>query len=384
MGPVGEIRIVPDLDTFTPMPYASNRAVMLADLVKLDRTPWEACPRTFLKRMVKRGEDRGIRIMAAFEPEWSLARKDGDGFVPCDESLALSTLGATVAQPVIDEIVPALEAQGMQVELYHPELGHGQQELTIGFARALRAADNHILYRDTVRSVAWQHGFYASFAPKPFPDQSGNGCHIHISAWDSSGERNLFHGPGDRYLLSREAYSFIGGVLEHMSGLVALTCPTVNSYRRLSPNSWSSAFSCYGPDNREAAIRIPSPLWGSEMRSVNLELKPADSSSNPYIALGGLIASGLDGMERDLSPPDGQLVEVDPSTLSPQELDRRGIARLPSNLGESIEALEGDRLLMDALGPTLAGSYLAVRRADWELFSSHDEAYEIKHHFYKY
>ena len=384
MGPVGEVRLVPDPDTFNILPYAPKRAAMLADLVKLDRRPWEACPRSFLKRMVKRAEDQGIRAMAAFEPEWTLAMKEGDSFVPCDESLCFSSIGMSAPLDVIDDIAAALEAQGMHVELYHPELGHGQQELSIRFSDALRAADNHILYRDTVRNVAWKHGFYASFAPKPFPDQAGNGCHIHFSAWDAGGESNLFYDPYAPGLLSQRANSFVGGLLDHLPGLVALTCPSVNSYRRLGPGSWSSAFACYGADNREAAVRIPSPFWGNEMTSLNLELKPSDSSCNPYIALGGLIAAGLDGIEKGLSPQKGQQIDVDPSTLSPEELESRGIRRLPSNLGEAIEALENDPVLMEALSPVLAHSYLAVRRGDWELFSANDEAFELKHHFYKY
>jgi glutamine synthetase len=277
-----------------------------------------------------------------------------------------------------------LEAQGLRVEQYYPELGHGQQELSIRHADALTAADNHVLYRETVRNVAWQRGFYASFAPKPFADQAGNGCHIHFSAWDASGQRNLFYDPEDNYNLSQTAYNFIGGVLEHLPALVALTCPSVNSYRRLRPNSWSSAFTCYGPDNREAALRIPSLFWDDEEASVNLELKPSDSSANPYIALGGLMAAGLNGIDKGLVPKEGQLVDVDPATLSPDELASRGIRRLPANLGEAIEALENDPVLLDALGPGLAWPYLAIRRADFELFSRHDEAFELRHHFYKY
>ena len=166
--------------------------------------------------------------------------------------------------------------------------------------------------------------------------------------------------------------------------MVALTCPSVNSYRRLTPGSWSSAFVCFGPDNREAAVRVPSLFWGDEMASSNLELKPSDSSANPYIALGGLIAAGLDGVERALCPGDGLLVDVDPATLTADELESRGIRRLPTNLAEAIDSLENDRVLMDALTPSLASSYLATRRADWELFSSEDTAFELKHHFYKY
>jgi glutamine synthetase len=384
MGPVGEVRLVPDLDTFTLLPYAPKRAAMLADLVRLDRRPWEACPRSFLKRVVEKAADRGLRIKAAFEPEWTLAKKEGEAYIPCDQSLCFSSVGMTAAMKVIDDIIAALGAQGMVVEQYYPELGHGQQELSIRFDDTLRAADNHVLYRETVRHVAWPHGFYASFAPKPFSNQAGNGCHIHCSAWDESGERNLFFDSQDPYKLSKTAYQFIAGVLQHLPGLVALTCPSVNSYRRLSPRSWSSAFVCYGPDNREAAIRIPSLFWGDEMGSVNLELKPSDSSANPYIALGGLIAVGLEGIEKELRPKEDQLVKMDPSGLSPKELERRGIGRLPANLKEAIEALESDPVLLEAMGPLLAHSYLAIRRGNWELFSRNDVNFELKHHFYKY
>ncbi|MFQ6030612.1 MAG: glutamine synthetase family protein [Dehalococcoidia bacterium] len=383
-GPVGEIRLVPDPSTFTVLPYAPKRAVMLADMVGLDHQPWGACPRNFLKRMVERAAALGLRVQAAFEPEWTLAKKEGDSFVPCDESLCFSSIGATTSLPVIDDIVAALEAQGLQVEQYYPELGHGQQELSIRFADALRAADNHIIYRETVRNVAWQHGLYASFAPKPLSDQAGNGCHLHFSVWDAAGKRNLFYEPQDTNSLSQTAYHFMAGVLEHLPGLVALTCPSVNSYRRLRPNSWSSAFVCYGPDNREAALRIPSLFWEDEEASVNLELKPSDSSANPYIALGGLIASGLDGVQRALQPKEGQLVDVDPATLTAEELADRSIHRLPADLGEAIQALEQDPMLLEALGSGLCSAYLAIRRADWQLFSSKDEAFELKHHFYKY
>lgn len=384
MGATGEVRIVPDLDTFSLTPYATKRAYMIADLVKLDRQPWEACTRNFLKHMLKKAEDQGIRVMAAFEPEWSLAIKEGDSYVPYDQSLCFSTLGMTTTLDVIDEIVTALEDQGIEVELYHPELGQGQQEISIRFADGLRAADNQVIYRDTVRSVAWKHGIYASFAPKPFPNQAGNGCHIHFSAWDTAGERNMFYDAGDSYSLSETAYSFMAGVLNHLPGLMAMTAPSVNSYRRLVPSSWSSAYVCYGQDNREAAIRVPSRFWGNEMASTNLELKVSDSSCNPYIALGGLIAAGLNGIENGLAPIEGQRVEVDPGTLSPEERESRGIHRLPANLGEAAHALSQDTVLTDALGPMLADSYLSVRRSEWELFSNNDEAFELKHHFYKY
>ena len=384
MGPAGEFRLIPDPDTFTVLPYAPSRALMLSDLIGRSRKPWEACPRTFLKRMIAKSESMGLAFQAAMEPEWYLAIQDGDQFVPCDESLDNSSVGMTFAQDVVDEIIRALESQGIGIEQYHTELGHGQHELSIRHASALRAADNHLIYRETVRNVAYRHGMYASFAPKPFPDQAGNGNHIHLSAWDTDEQRNLFFDADDEQNLSELAYNFIGGVMEHLPGLVALTCPSMNSYRRLSPGSWSTAFTCYGPDNREAALRIPSNFWGAEMASTNLEFRPSDSSANPYIALGGLIAAGIDGIERRLLPKKSQFIDVDPTLVDKEDLAERGIHRLPTSLLEATRALECDTLLTDALGSVLAGSYIAIRKADWEIFSVKDDEFEIRNHFYKF
>ena len=265
MGPAGEFRLIPDPDTFTLLPYAPKRALILSDLITMTREPWEACPRDFLKRMLARAEEMGLVFRVAMEPEWYLTIKCGEEFVPYDKSLDNSSVGMTFVQDVIDDIIEALEAQGIGIEQYHTEVGHAQQELSISHVPALRAADNHLIYRETVRNVAYQHGLYASFAPKPFSDQAGNGNHIHFSAWDADEQTNLLYDADDEYSLSQLAYHFIGGVLEHLPGLVALTCPSMNSYRRLSPGSWSTAYVCYGPDNREAAVRIPSNYWGSEM-----------------------------------------------------------------------------------------------------------------------
>jgi len=252
----------------------------------------------------------------------------------------------------------------------------------VRFADALRAADNQITVRETARGVALRHGLLASFAPKPFPDQAGNGSHIHFSLWRVSDGKNHFHDPKGRYGLSGAGDAFIGGVLTHLPALVALTAPSVNSYRRLQPRFWSSAYTAWGPDNREAAIRVPSKRRGLEMESTNLELKPCDPSNNPYLALGGLLAAGLDGIARKLDP--GEPALVDPDTLSEAERKRRDIRRLPGSLADALDALEQDEVLRDALGATLAREYLAVKRSEVRGFRDKDVAFEIEHHFYKY
>jgi glutamine synthetase len=381
LGPVGEVRILADPATFTPLPYAPGSAAMLSDLVHPDGEPWAACPRTFLKQAIAELADAGYVLLAAFEPEFTLGRRTPtehgpDRLVPIDDSLCYSATGFHAAHDFAIELLHALEAQGMRVEHYYPELGHGQQEVSIRPALALRAADNHVLYRETVLAVAMRRGLWASLAPKPIPDQPGNGCHLHLSLW--SGDRNVFHDPAGAYGLSNEGRWFIGGLLAHLPALTALTSGTVNGFRRLTPQSWAGAYACYGMDNREAAVRICSPMRDVPEETTNLELKPSDSGANPYLSLGAVIHAGLDGIRSKTEP--GAAVDADPATLPEDERP----PRLPSSLGEALDALEADDLLMTALGPLRSAAYLAVKRADVEAFAGRDADYECFHHFTKF
>jgi glutamine synthetase len=382
MGPVGEIRLLPDLESFSLLPYAPHSAAMSCDMLTGDRMPWGGCPRSFLKRMRERTAALGYSLHASLEAEFSLARRDDAGrYTPFDETLCFSSIAMTQAAPFAGALVAALEAQGITVEQYYPELGHGQHEVSIRHTEVLRAADNHIKLRETIRGVAFEYGLYASLAPKPFPDQAGNGAHIHFSLWDESG-RNVFYDRAAPDGLSRIGRQFIAGVLDHLPALVALTCPSVNSYKRLQPQSWSSAFTAWGHDNREAAVRVASPFWSDVEGSTNLELKAADSSCNPYIALGGLLAAGLDGIARELDP--AASTEADPASLSDAERAARDIRRLPASLDQALDNLAADAILIDALGDLLGRSYMAVRRSEAAAYAAMDEQAQFTGHFYKY
>jgi glutamine synthetase len=378
MGPVGEVRIKPDPDTFVTLPYAPGAAAMLADQVNPDGSPWDGCARTFLKQAIAELAREGYELQASFEPEFTLGRHEGASFTPIDESLCYSATGFHLAHDYTIDLVDALIKQGLEVEHYYPELGHGQQEVPIRHASALSAADNHVLLRETVRAVAIRHGLWASFAPKPLPEQAGNGAHLHASLWADGA--NAFADPGGQYGLSTVGYHFLAGVLAHLPGLVALTCGTVNSYRRLAPQTWSGAFVGYGPDNREAALRICSPI--GSLGSVNLELKPVDSTGNPYLALGAFIYAGIDGIRRSLSPGDPLL--VDPAVLDSAERKRLSAARLPASLRAALDALEADSFLMSVLGPLRSTAYLAVKRSEVEHFRNNDVAHECRQHWLKF
>jgi glutamine synthetase len=378
MGPVGEVRLKPDPDTYVALPYAPGAAAMLADQVNPDGSPWDGCARTFLKQAVAELAGEGYELQASFEPEFSLGRHEGASLVPIDESLCYSATGFHLAHDYTIDLVDALIKQGLEVEHYYPELGHGQQEVPIRHALALRAADNHVLLRETVRAIAIRHGLWASFAPKPLPEQAGNGAHLHASLWADGA--NAFADPAGAYGLSGLGYHFLAGVLAHLPGLIALTCGTVNSYRRLAPQMWSGAFACYGPDNREAALRICSPI--GSLGSVNLELKPVDSTGNPYLALGAFIYAGIDGIRRSLSP--GEPLLVDPAVLDSAERMRLSVVRLPASLGAALDALEADSFLMSALGPLRSTAYLAVKRSEVEHFRGGDVEHELRQHWMKF
>ena len=382
MGPVGEVRLVPDPETFRVLPYAPRTGGMLVDHVALDGAPAPVCQRSFLKRMEGRLAERGARLEVAFENEFSLATVVEGRYAPIDDGLCFSTISAAAAQEFVDELVDALDVQGIPLEQYYSELGHGQHEISTGHAPALRAADEQLLVRETLRGVAARHGMVASLAPKPWPDNAGNGCHIHFSLWEADGSRNRFHDPGSADGLSAEARAFVAGVLEHLPGLCGLSAPSFNSYRRIVPQFWAGAFVCWGHDNREAPVRVPSLFSGMEEASTNVELKSADASANPYLAVGGLIAAGLDGLERGLEPPEP--VEVDPVTIEEGERRARGIVPLPATQAEALDALAADEVLTGTLGPVLAESYLAVRRSEWDAYSAGDEAFEQQGHFLKY
>jgi glutamine synthetase len=381
-GPVGEIRLVPDLDTFVVLPYAPRSGQMIANMVELDHQPWALDPRAFLQRMVAAAAAKGLSFDAAFENEFFLAYRRDDGFVPVDRSLCFSAIGMESTEPVIQDIIAALTDQGLTVELSHPELGWGQQELSIRHSPALVAADNQITYRQTVRAVAAQHGMVATLAPKPWADQAGSGAHLHWSIWDPDHTVNKLADAAAPAGLSTLARQAIAGVLVHLPALLAMTTPSVNSFRRLQPHFWSSAYTAWGLENREAAVRVPTRYWDDEEASTNLELKASDASANPFIALGGVIAAALDGIDRGLDP--GEPVNEDPGNLSDDERERRGIRRFPLTAQEALDELEQDAVLTSALGEGLATEYLKVRRAEAAAYAEHDEAFELDQHFFKY
>jgi glutamine synthetase len=371
----GELRCVPDLSTFSVLPYAEKQGVVICDFKTIDHEESELCSRTVLKNVLRNSP---YRVSASFENEYYYAFKNDDGsYSPFDRSLCFATPGMQATEKIILETVAALDKQGIRVEKYYPELGPGQQELVIRYADALRAADNQILLRETVRAVAAKHGVIATFMPKPFQGCAGSGCHLHVSLWNDN--VNLFYDRNGKHTLSDTALYFIGGILDHIAPLCAFTASTVSSYKRLVPQNWASAYTCYGLDNREAAVRICSGQKGNEAKSTNLEFKPTDGACNPYLALAALLSAGFDGIKRKLDP--GDAVMIDPYEYSEQERKAQNIERLPSNLNEAIIALENDQFFSEQLGETIVREYIALKKYQWHEYHNQITTWEANSYF---
>ena len=362
---VGEVRMKPDWGTLTNVPYSKGHARVLIDMYEENGEPSGLCPRLFLKRMMDEAAKEGIYVKAGFENEFILLQRTTDGSVkPVDDTVYCSTLSMDINCDVMTDILDALVQQGIDVELYHPEAANGQQEISIKYSDVLTAADQQVIVRETVKAVALKHNIVATFLPTVFLEQAGSGTHIHFSLHTKDG-KNIVPSETKPDEISETTGHFIAGMLEHLSGLMALSCPTTNSLRRIAPCRWSGAFKLWGYGNREAAIRVPSNAC--KPNPTHFELKTSDACGNPYFVLGAAIAAGMDGIKRKLPiPPPYQ---DDPGVLSEEELKKKNIVRLPHTLDLTIKALEEDKVLTDALGPRLAKVILAVRRSENKVMS---------------
>jgi len=362
LGPVGEVRLMPDWSTLTILPFAEGHAQVLSDMI-ISKTGqvWAHCPRGFLKRQIGRLEKLDLMLKAVFENEFFLLRRNAAGALePADNTVFCATGSMNLHRALIIDLADALIAQGLEVEGYYPESGPGQQEVNIRYAEAMRAADRQIVYRETVRGEATRHGLIASFLPKIFEDKAGSGCHLNFSLWRD--EQNISGDPQQATAISSEAGAFIAGVLDHLPALCALTIPSKTSYRRIQPHFWAGAFRAWGHQNREAAVRVCKNKQGT--RASRFEYKTMDATANPYIALGAIMAAGLDGLSRNLELPEE--VTVDPALISVEQRSAERIDLLPQNLGEALDALRKDNVLLEAMGAELARSYMAVRQHEWD------------------
>jgi glutamine synthetase len=364
-GPGGDLRLVPDLDRITALAAQPGWAWAPVDRYTQDGQVYASCQRSFARRMTSQGRRHGLELRMSFEVEWAVGTEDGGRFRPACTGPAYGMTRVIELSDYGREVVGALERQGVTVEQFHPEYAAGQLEISVAAADPVAAADDSVLVRQTIRAVSARHGFQASFAPAVVAGTVGNGGHVHLSVWRDG--RNLLAGGPGPYGLTGDGEAFAGGILAELPALVAVGAPSVASYLRLVPSHWAGAFQCWGRENREAALRLVTGSAGEQDIRANLEIKCFDLSANPYLAAGALIAAGLGGMRSGARLP--AEIEGDPVGLTAEELADRGIRRLPRTLPEAADGLEHSPALSQAMGEPLFEAFLAVRRAEAELFA---------------
>jgi glutamine synthetase len=364
---------MPDPSTLTILPWRPNVARFACD-VTVEGEEWPYCPRTILRRAVARAADLGYELRIGAELEYFLLRRADDG------SLELADPLDTLDQPCYDmraltrnldfvsEVSQAITGLGWDNYATDHEDANGQFEQNFQYADALTTCDRAIFFRYMVESLAQQRGLIATFMPKPFAHLTGNGCHFHISLW-KDGENVFECSPSDdpRGLgLSQMAYNFIGGLKAHAKAYIAVTAPTVNSYKRLvvgAPTSgatWAPAYISYGYNNRTQMLRVPAPG--------RVEDRTVDGSCNPYLAATAMLAAGLDGIERGLDA--GEPNSSNLYTLDAAQREAQGIDVLPANLLDATRELERCDVLRRALGSVRDGDYIdyfiEVKRREWQ------------------
>ncbi|OIJ99984.1 glutamine synthetase [Streptomyces sp. MUSC 14] len=371
--PDGDLRLYPDLDQLVVLAGQPGWAWAPVDRITQEGARHPGCTRTFLRRIVADAAERhGLTFRAAIEVEWSLGLDSAPAgeFVPAVSGPAYGAIRQVELSDCTADLLAAFEAQDVPVDQLHPEYAPGQFEISVGAVDPVAAADRSVLVRQTIRAVAARHGLRVSFAPAVSVEGVGNGGHLHLSCW--RGGVNLHAGGEGRYGMTPEAESFTAGILARLPALTAVTAPSPASHLRLKPAQWAGVFTAWGRETREAALRVVTGTAGRREQDANLEVKPVDLAANPYLALGCVIAAGLDGLAGARTLPEE--ITGDPARYGPDEAAALGVHRLPRSLPESVREFRADAVLRSALGPVLADAVSAVRLGEAAAAEGLDDA----------
>ena len=374
-----EVGTMPDPDSATVLPWNSEIVWFASDLHLLGN-PFEACCRNILKNTLKQAADMGYGFNLGIETEFFIFKETESGFAPVSDRDTLSK--AAYALPtvldnykILDTIVSAMNGLGWDVYSFDHEDAQGQFETDFTYCDALKMADRLTFFRFMVKELAREQGYFASFMPKPYANQTGSGAHYNMSLADKETGQNLFADASDACGLSKLGYQFIAGVLKHAKAIVAVTCPTVNSYKRLvrkgsmSGFTWAPVYVCYGNNNRTNMLRIP-------MGGGRVECRAADISTNLYLGAAMILAAGLEGIREGLDP--GKPHTENMYTYSLDELQVMGIDTLPKTLGDAIAAFAADPLSKTVMGPLMYKAYVDYKTQEWEAYHCHVSDWEIQ------
>lgn len=369
----GDMVAHPDPESLVPAAWDDGVGLVFSDLSHVSGDDQPLCTRSLLRRTVDRCEEMGYTPALGVEPEFSLLAPTESETVPFNGRTSYDLGALDSASALVGDWIESMEAAGYTVIGVHQESQPGQYEVNLEYSDPVTMADGVVLFRHMLTAVTRQHGYEATMMPRPHSREDANGMHFHLSLWDAAGEENLFAGT-HRHLdfptgqrpegagLSEQALHFVGGIVDHLHALTAICNPTVNSYKRLVPGLWAPCNTAWGPDNRSVNLRIP-PELGTATR---VEFRSPDSAVNPYLAIAATLAAGLDGLQRELEPPE-------PTVGNAYE---EGHERLPRTLHAALDHLERDDVLRDALGETLVDQYVKIKREEFDRYQQHVSDWE--------
>ena len=379
-----DMYLYPDLDTFEIFPWRPQQgkvARLICDVYRPNGESFEGDPRQVLRRVMEEAAQMGYHVMVSPECEFFLFPTDEEGTPSLDSHEKAGYFDVSpldLSENVRRDVILNLEEMEIGVMASHHEKSPFQHEIDLERQEALDTADHIMTFKMATRTIARRHGYHATFMPKPRAGVNGSGMHLHILLVDEHG-KNVFEDVADPRGLSQEAYYFMGGILSHMKGLSLLTNPLVNSYKRLIPGYDAPVYLAWSANaNRSAMLRIPS---GRGM-DTSIELRSPDSAMNPYLAIAGCLAAGLDGIKNRKSCPDP--VEKNLFHMTDQEKSKLGVEKLPETLGEAIAAFEQDIFVHQVLGDHIYEKYLQAKKREWKEFRADVTDWEVQEYLYKY
>jgi len=369
-----DMYLKPDPNTFAIIPWGEERtARFICDIYGPDHKPSSVDPRGVLKFNLARLAKKNMEFKTGAELEFYLLQRDGNEILTLPhDRVSYFDLGGDLALRIRKEMCQKLAAFGIKVEAGHHEVGKSQHEIDLIYTDALWLADNILTARMVIKRIAEEHNLYATFMPKPLFGAPGNGMHIHQSIFKD--EKNLFADTNDEYGLSDLAYNYLAGLLKHVKEILAVVSPLVNSYKRLVSGFEAPVYICWGRMNRSALIRVPQ-ISRNKLGSTRLELRCADPSTNPYLALALILSAGVEGIEKKLKSP--KSVEENVYKIELVDLKKMGIELLPRSLWEALQHYRNSKLIRETLGETLFEKYYEIKLKEWDEYAIQVSKWEI-------
>lgn len=373
--------LYPDPDTFRILPWSDQGRVarLICDVYTTKGTPFAGCPRYTLRRVLERARAMGYDFYVGPELEFFLFHTDEAGKATTrtfDEGGYFDISPVDQGEIARREMCILLEEMGFEIEASHHEVARGQHEIDFRYDEALTTADNVITFKEVVKTTAQRHGLHATFMPKPIFGIAGSGMHINMSLFQNG--KNVFCDDTDEYGLSKTAYHFIAGVMQHASSLAAVTNPLVNSYKRLVPGYEAPLYIAWSARNRSPLIRIPD----ARGQATRIELRNPDPTANPYLVFALVLEAGLNGIEHKLMPPAS--VNQNIYAMTPAEREASGVTPLPADLNAAVDCMESDPMVRSVLGDHIYEKYLAAKRTEWREYRMRVSQWELDEYLSRY